>query len=209
MDIKELLGDLYTDKIAEKIGDKKLIVDDGNLVNKADYIPRKVYNEDKDKWQKQLEERTKEVEALGGELKNVKGASEKVQELQDKMKEADEKNKAELRAARVDAAVEIALIKAKAKHPDLLKHKVATDNLVELPDGTFTGISEQIEALKTGDYKDQFGEIKVDGDPPKDKDKDNGELLYEGRKAEELTFTDRLVLKKTNADKYQKMFPGG
>lgn len=34
MDLKELLGDLYTEAIAAKVGDKKLVVDDGTRIPK-------------------------------------------------------------------------------------------------------------------------------------------------------------------------------
>lgn len=170
MDVQEILGDLYTDEIKAKIGDTKLIIDDGTFVSKADYLPRKVYNEDKAKLTQQLSDRTKELDGLKDKLKDSEGAAKIIDELQAKQKADDEVHKTALKLSRVTAAVEIALIKAQAIHPNLVKGLIKMDQITALEDGTFHGIDAQIEALKTGDYKDQFGEVRVSGAPPGDSD---------------------------------------
>ena len=175
MDFKEILGeDILTelgenaDKLIKVLDGAKLIKDDGTLVPKQDFIPRRVYNEDKAKLQTQLEERTVDLKALEEKLKGSEGAGEKIQELTRKYADADKTWKESAVDLKKTHAIELSLMKAKAKHPELLKTLIDKDKLVEIKDGEFAGIDEQINLLKEGSYKDQFGEIIIDGPQPPD-----------------------------------------
>jgi hypothetical protein len=175
MDFKEILGeDILIElgdnahKVIKALEGAKLIRDDGTLVPKTDYIPRKVYNEDKAKLQTQLEERTTDLKALEEKLKGSEGAGEKIQELTQKYANADKTWKEQAADLKKTHAIELALMKNKAKHPELLKTLIDKTKLVEVKDGEFAGIDEQINLLKEGSYKDQFGEIIIDGQLPTD-----------------------------------------
>lgn len=226
LNFKEILGDEIvkkldeveiTSKVLGKLETAKLIKDDGNYVRKdsGDYIPREKFNEERNKLRQQLEQRDKDVEDLEKKIKEGGNAAEMLNEMKDKHKEETAKLEKRVKDTEVEHAVEMALIKAqvaKTSYVDLLKPQVMkhSDKFIRMDDGKYTGIDDIIKGLKENDdYKSLFGEIKPAGTPPGDGGGKNGDLTYEGKKASELTLTDKLVLKKLDSTKYLKMFPEG
>lgn len=163
--LKELLGEELYKSVMEKLGETKLLVDDNSYVKKDDpnYIPRSVLNEQKNKFEKLIEERDKDLIDLKDKVGKGEGAAEKLSDMMIKHEAATTQFKEDLKTAKINAQVEIELIKALAIHPDLLKSKIDPTKVIEISDGVFSGIAEQIKLLKEGVYKDQFGRIELDG----------------------------------------------
>jgi hypothetical protein len=77
-------------------------------------------------------------------------------------KESDEK----IKNLKIDSAVEVALA-GKTKYADLLKTKIDRSALSVLENGTVHGIEDQIKILQEN-YKELFGEKKIEGKSPPD-----------------------------------------
>jgi len=182
-ELQDLLGEELVKQIEEKItGTLEL----KNIVStaKGEYVPRDVMNQEIEKKSSrfegeieslngQLEERDKDLKKIQKKLEGSEDAAGKIKELQTAVGEMQSKNeedgvahKAEVAKVRKQAEVKVQLIKAGAVHPELLVDKIDISKVTELNDGNFAGIKEQITLLKEGDYKDQFGEIVVDGEEP-------------------------------------------
>lgn len=169
-DLKALFGDDLWAQIKEKLNGKKLILDDGNMVDKKDWIPRAVYNEDKNKLRAQLEERTTDIEDLKSKLADSNGHPEKLAEIQSKMNENETKYKERDRAARVELtetgkrfAIELALKDAACKHSELLVSKVSLDSVVLVND-KWVVATAAIDGL-IEKYKENFGTLTPHGEP--------------------------------------------
>jgi len=169
-DLKELLGEELYKQVAEKLGSKKVIFDTGDLVDKKDWIPKAVYNEDKQKLRTQLEERTTDLEKYKTQLSEAEGQPEKIAEIQKKMieneakyKERDTTAKAELIEANKKFAIELSLKDEGCVHSELLVSKVSLDSVVEV-DGKWVVPQAAIDGLKEK-YKENFGKIVPKGDP--------------------------------------------
>lgn len=181
-ELKELLGEELFKQIKEKLNGKKLLLDDGNMVDKKDWIPRSVYNEDKNKLRAQLEERTTDIEALKTQLADSNGQPEKLAEIQRQMtdneskyKERDKSAKLELVETQKRFAIELALKDASCMHSELLVSKVSLDSVAEV-EGKWVVHAAAIDGLKEK-YKENFGTFTPHGepsppnDPPKPPDK--------------------------------------
>jgi hypothetical protein len=171
MNLKELLGDELFELVSQKLGDKKLILDDGSkiLVDKDKAIPPERLKEvvdQRNELKKLLDQRDKQLEELGksaGLSEDLKKQLEAMKAESAKMqKESDEK----IKNLKIDSAVEVALA-GKTKYADLLKTKIDRSALSVLENGTVHGIEDQIKILQEN-YKELFGEKKIEGKSPPD-----------------------------------------
>lgn len=148
MDLKELLGDLYTDAIAAKIGDKKLAV-----INDGSYVPKSKLDEKLDEI-KTLKESIKTHETQLADLsKAAKDLPELQQTIKDLQKANDDAKKdyeAKIEGIRFDTALERALVANKAKNPKAVKALLDTAKL-KLDGENLLGLDDQLKALKTSD----------------------------------------------------------
>lgn len=144
MGLKQLLGeDLYS-QVIEKLGDKKIMVDDGN------FIPKKRFdevNEAKKELSKQLADRDKQLDDLS---KKVNGNEELVRELET-LKAANAKTveeyEAKIKANEFNYALDNALNSAKSKNNKALKALLDIDS-IKYQDGKLEGLESQLDALK-------------------------------------------------------------
>jgi SMC interacting uncharacterized protein involved in chromosome segregation len=185
-ELKKLLGDELFAQLTAKLGDKKVMLDDGNFVPKARFD--EVNNQKKElKTQVDtLTETSKKFEAMQADVVKWKSEAEQVPALKKKMEEwetssktiTDEltKSKAQLeeyqkketdwqsklKTTKIDSAIEKALITNNAKYPELIKAKVDMSK-IELDDqGTIKGLDDQLKTMRET-YKDLFGEVRISG----------------------------------------------
>jgi hypothetical protein len=159
MDLKELLGDLYTPEIAAKVGDKKIaVVSDGNWFPKEKFDAVNTEN-------KQLKETIKTHETQLETLKTQAAGNEALQkqiaDLQAANTAATADLQKKLEQQAFDFALEKALDKAKAKNPKAVKALLSVDK-VKIDGENLIGLTEQLDALKKSDAY-LFGEEEQGG----------------------------------------------
>lgn len=178
MDLKELLGEELAKQVQEKLGDKKLTLDTGTLVDTKSqdfakqYMPRSVYNTDKQQLQAQLDERTSDLESLKEQAKGGEALKTKITELEDKYKTRDKEAKDALEKQQRRHAVELELIKQGCDAPELIAPLIDTSKLIELGEGNYSGMKELIEPVKEK-YKNNFVKVVPNGGPTPPADPDN------------------------------------
>ncbi len=138
----------------------------------------KIYTTTEEKADERISKLKSQKEDLEGQLntanstiKELKKNNADNEELQKTIKQHEDTIKTQkaeyenkVRNLTLDSAINSALIKAKAKHSDLLSSKIDRDKLVINEDGTVTGLDEQIKSFKDT-YKDLF-EATLGGGTP-------------------------------------------
>jgi chromosome segregation ATPase len=195
MDFKKILGDelvkkldeaSITDEVINALGAAKLIQnDEGEFIPQAKFSEKvKALNVQIDELNKQLETRTNDYEELEKKVKAGANAADELEKLKAKHKEDTETLKKQLQDIKLESAIETALLAAKIKKPTWAKHLVNelmrhSDKLVEV-DGKYPALNDLVNGFKeSDDYKEWFGEVTVNGDPPdpsNPKDKNEKEL---------------------------------
>ena len=171
----ETLGEELVKQIEEAVKGKYKI---DQIVHTAsgDYVPRQTMNDEikkhSEKMEKelgllkeQLDKRDTDLKDLKDKAKVGEEAKAKIDELQTKYSEDGKAHEVAMEKIKKETQIEIALIKNGALHPELIKSLVDLEAVKEVG-GKWVGIDEQIKALKDGDYKDQFGQVVLDGDAP-------------------------------------------
>ena len=173
--LKELLGEELVTAIGEITDIDKIVSTD-----KGEYVPRDVMNKEVDKHKTnlqaeidslttQLETRTKDLAELEKTAADGKEAQAKITELTEKYKGQDEAHQKDMLKVRMEADIKLALVEAGAK-PHLVKAmmlEIDTEQIRE-NNGKFEGIDTQVTALKEGDFKEDFGQVRLSGKPPID-----------------------------------------
>ena len=197
--IKELLGEeLYT-QVSEKIGDKKLILNDGSFVPKNRFNE---VNELKNSLQEQLTERDNQLKELS---KSVKGNEElltQIKELQEANKTTSEGYEKKIRDLRLDNEIKLKLKESKAKYEDLLMGKFDREKLTINEDGSIGGLTEQLAILQAN-YKDMFGEKVIDGHVPNKTTTSSNAISKE--KFNSMSYKERVNLFNTNPALYRQL----
>ena len=146
--LRELLGDLYTEEIAAKIGDKQLAV-----VNDGSWIPRAKLNEvsnEVKELKKQLEDRDRQLKDLEGKAAGNEELKTALQEAQEANKKAAEEWQAKMAQMQLDFAIEKALATAKAKNAKAVKALLDLEK-VKLDGEQLLGLDDQLKAIKESD----------------------------------------------------------
>lgn len=139
--LKTILGDAYTEDI-----DSKVSAEIGkNFVAKADF---NATNEAKKTAEAALKERDKQLETLKASNGDAEALKATIAELQAQNSAQEKANAAAIKTLKVDNAVELALVAAKAKNTTAVKALLGDLSKAELADdGTVKGLAEKIEAL--------------------------------------------------------------
>jgi hypothetical protein len=166
MDLKELLGEELWKSVKEKLGDKKLIINDGSYLPKAKIDEKideiKLLKEKVDS----LEKTSKETETL---LKDNEELKKKYDVLQTESKTQLEAKDKQIANIVKKTALSKTLSEKGAKYPDLLMKEFDIDSL-EL-DGESVKNFENLFTPLAEKYKDMFPEKKIEGkDPAKGKE---------------------------------------
>ena len=139
--LKELIGEAYTDEVEKKVAQE---------VGKA-YVPKSKYDEvnsDKKALEKTISDGDAQLEALKGV--DADGLKAQIEALQAENKTAAEKYEADLRQVRLDAAIETALIGAKAVNTKAVR-ALLDPAKITLEGEAVKGLDEQLAALKESD----------------------------------------------------------
>lgn len=129
------------------------------------YIPKARFDEvnnEKKKLELDVRDRDGQLESLKNSTGDVEALKQQIATLQAENKTKDEAHAAEVKQLKIDAAVEAALVGAKAKNSTAVKALLKDLDKAELQeDGTIKGLAEQIEALqKSDDYLFEAKESK-------------------------------------------------
>lgn len=125
--LKELIGEELYNQIVGKLGEIKLLKDDGSVVPKTQL----------DEGNEKLKNLNAKLETLQGKLKEQEGVSLKL----------IEKEKEVLKVKK-EGILTLALSKAKARDENLVKTLLKDEEIEFQEDGTLKGLNEQLEDLK-------------------------------------------------------------
>lgn len=141
-ELKKLLGDELYNQVVEKLGDKKIaIVSDGNWFPKDKFD---AVNNDKNTYKKQIDDLNIELGKLQVKLKDNDDASETIEGLKKQIQDKE----TELVNIRKANAIKLEALKANPNDvADIIPH-LKQDVITVSENGTVTGLSEQLEALK-------------------------------------------------------------
>ncbi len=156
------------------------------------YIPKARFDEvnnEKKNLEAVISERNTQLETLRNSTGDVEAMKKQIADLLAENKTKDEAHAAEIKRLKIDAAVETALIGAKAKNNTAVKALLKDLDKAELADdGTVKGLAEQIAALQKSDYylfeaKDSKKKIKgaqpgEAGNEEGDKGVDTSKMTY-------------------------------
>ena len=142
--LKELLGEELYSQVTEKLGDKKIMVDDGNFIPKSRFDQ---VNQAKKELEVQLKDRDTQLAELSKNNKDNENLLNQIKDLQalNKQTTTDYENK--INQMQFDYALDGALTNAKSKNNKALK-ALLDMNSIKYQDGKLEGLQEQIEALQ-------------------------------------------------------------
>ena len=142
--LKELLGEELYSQVTEKLGDKKIMVDDGNFIPKSRFDQ---VNQSKKELEVQLKDRDTQLAELSKNNKDNENLLNQIKDLQalNKQTTTDYENK--INQMQFDYALDGALTNAKSKNNKALK-ALLDMNSIKYQEGKFEGLQEQIEALQ-------------------------------------------------------------
>lgn len=159
--LKELLGEDLYKQVTAKLGDKKLLLNDGNYIPKGKFDEKneevKLLKEKVTNYEKQV----KDTESLLKDNADLKGKFETLQG--DSQKQLLEKDKQILNIQKKTALIKV-LQDNGAIYPDLLIKSFNFDELI-LEGETIKDIDNHITTLKTG-YANMFEQKQVKGKEP-------------------------------------------
>lgn len=156
------------------------------------YIPKARFdelNEAKKNLETQIADRDKQLKDLKGQAGDNKELQEKINQLEAENKANREKYEADILKMEKTSAVKEAL--NGATHPELLIGQFDFEKITKNADGSFSGISDQIEAQKKA-FPDMFTTKKVTGKNPSN----NGKAIPSpegGDNAERITVLQKLI----------------
>lgn len=144
MDLKELLGEELYKQVTEKLGDKKIMIDDGNFIPKSRFNE---VNEAKKELEKQILDRDKQLKDLSTKAQGNEELTKQIKDLQDLNKQTKDDYENKIASIKFDYALEGALTSAKCKNNKALKALLNLDE-VKYQDGKLEGLESQIENLQ-------------------------------------------------------------
>ena len=142
--LKELLGEELYSQATEKLGDKKIMADDGNFIPKSRFDQ---VNQAKKELEVQLKDRDTQLAELSKNNKDNENLLNQIKDLQalNKQTTTDYENK--INQMQFDYALDGALTNAKSKNNKALK-ALLDMNSIKYQEGKLEGLQEQIEALQ-------------------------------------------------------------
>lgn len=142
--LKELLGEELYSQVTEKLGDKKIMVDDGNFIPKSRFDQ---VNQAKKELEVQLKDRDTQLADLSKNNKDNENLLNQIKDLQalNKQTTTDYENK--INQIQFDYALDGALTNAKSKNNKALK-ALLDMNSIKYQEGKLEGLQEQIEVLQ-------------------------------------------------------------
>lgn len=178
MDLKEMLGEELYSQVVDKLGDKKLMVDDGNFIPKSRFdevnVQKKELKEQVDTLNKNLLENNKALESLKKSAETSEELKKQIQEYQDKMNNVQKDFETQLTSKEQEwqqrdinnrkafaMREKLLLEHADPNYIDLLMKEVDLAKISE-DNGKFIGIDDVVTGVKSN-FKKLFGEPVVKG----------------------------------------------
>jgi hypothetical protein len=151
MDLKELCATIGVDpKEAEtKLGDKAktLFIGEGEFIPKSRFD--EINNQVKD-YKAQVTDRDTQIATLSKSVKGNEELTKQIADLQAQNTKATQDYEAQLHARDLEYGINTELLKANVKNAKAVK-ALLDSSKISVKDGTVTGLSEQIEAIKKSD----------------------------------------------------------
>lgn len=142
--LKELLGELYTDEIAKKLGDAKLVVDDGKMVP---YDRFKQVNDDLKGANGIIADRDKQLETLKGAAGDNETLKAEIVKLQGENSTAKTDYDNKLKAQQLDYAIETKLAKEGAVNSKAVR-ALLDSSKISLDGENVLGLDDQLKSIK-------------------------------------------------------------
>ena len=184
--LKELLGEELFNQVKEKLGDTKVMIDDGNFIPKSRFDE---VNGERQELKNFLKERDDQLKDLKKQAKDSEELTGKINELQEQNEKTVEEYEDKLKSQRFNFAVERELSKVEAKNVKAVKALIDLEK-VKLDGETLIGLDEQVKEIKESEPY-LFGadlkgrkphETKETPPPPKNPwSKENFNLTEQGR----------------------------
>jgi hypothetical protein len=182
-ELKKLLGDELFKQVETKLGDKKLLIDDGKLIPKTRFDE---VNEKMKSYVNQLDiqksEFEKQLKSVNDQLKNLDDTTKLTAEQKESIKKLTESNTAmqkdysdKLKEQQKQHLIDLTLIKAEAKNVKSVKALLDVSK-ISLDGENIIGIDDQLKSLKEKEAY-LFGETKREGGTPGAHDQNPGALL--------------------------------
>lgn len=146
--LKELLGDLYTEDIAKKIGDKELAI-----VNDGSYVPRQKLNEKEQEakdLRKQILDRDKQLDDLKTKAAGNAEMQQQIESLKTENQKTQQDYEGKLSTQKLNSAIELAIHQAGAKNVKAVRALLNADN-IKLDGEKLFGFDDQIKGLRESD----------------------------------------------------------
>lgn len=143
-ELKALLGEELYKQVTEKLGDKKVMIDDGN------FIPKKRFdevNEAKKELEQQNKNKDKQITDIQKKVTDNEELQKEITQMKEANKTAEKEWAKKLETMQLDHALESSFKDAKAKNNVAVKALLDMEK-VKLVDGKVFGLDEQIEVLK-------------------------------------------------------------
>lgn len=144
MDLKEILGEELFAQVSEKLGDKKVMVDDGNFIPKSRFNE---VNEAKKELEKQISDRDKQLKDLSSKVQGNEELTKQIEQLQLSNKQTKDDYENKIASIQFNYALDSALAGAKCKNSKALKALLDMDN-IKYQEGKLEGLESQIESLQ-------------------------------------------------------------
>lgn len=144
MDLKEILGEELYKQVTEKLGDKKVMIDDGNFIPKSRFNE---VNEAKKELEKQIVDRDKQLKDLSSKAQGNEELTKQIEQLQLSNKQTQDDYENKIASIQFDYALDSALAGAKCKNSKALKALLDMDN-IKYQEGKLEGLESQLEGLK-------------------------------------------------------------
>lgn len=160
-----------------------------------------------------IQERDTQLETLKKSTGDVEALKNQITELQTANTTKDQEHAAELKAAKINNAVEVALITAKAKNTvavkALLGDFITKAELAE--DGTVKGLADEVKKLAEGKdtaflFEKPTGSKFKGAKSAEKSDGDTGEMTYE--KFQKLNPVERYQFSVNHPDEYKQLYGG-
>lgn len=164
--LKELLGDELYAQVMEKLGDTKIMIDDGNFIPKARFDE---VNQAKNDYKKMVDDRHTQLKDLQKKASKHDELATEIEQLREQNQSQADEYEQKIQHQRLDHEIEKALITAEAKNVRAVKALLDLDE-VKLTDDGLKGLDSQLEALQESDAY-LFGTDGLKGrEPHKTKD---------------------------------------
>ena len=137
--------------ISEEMAEKAEAAVAEHLKGFIPYARFKEVNDEKGKLSESLKERDGQLETLKNSTGDVAGLKKEIEKLQAENGKKDEKHAAEIKALKVQTALDAALTAAKAKNTKAVMALLDLDDADLAKDGTIKGLDSQIKKLIEGE----------------------------------------------------------